>query len=365
VTSSNVGRLQQELADHLAAQLEPAGPWLAALRWTPRHRFLPDRAWQLTNSELIPVDRNLDPQRWLEAAYSLYPIVTQLDERSMPTSSCSAPYMVVRMLQLLAPEPRQAVLEIGTGTGWNAALLSSRLGQDQVVTVELDAHLAEQARRNLAGVGILPTVVTGDGVAGFQARAPYERIIATCAVNQIPRSWVEQAADGGVIVTPWDSPLGLGGLLRLTVAGGSASGRFVDTSSFMWLRAQAPAMPDEPDDFDQRATSGKTAIELAEVRDNFARFVIGLLVPGCQAYGWTADDTIWLLAVDSWASVEVATGVVRQLGPRRLWDEVEAAYRWWEQAGRPDLTRFGITVMPDRQWVWLDKADNPVRQVAS
>jgi hypothetical protein len=99
------------------------------------------------------------------------------------------------------------------------------------------------------------------------------------------------------------------------------------------------------------------------------QFVIGLMVPGAfwraERYGDGAY-TLWLYSSDtlSWASVDYvrdqAEYEVYQSGPRSLWGEVEAAWRWWEDQGRPGFDRFGLTVTPESQSAWLDHPDNPV-----
>lgn len=360
VTAKQVDQLHAELVDHLRAHIDLPPSWWDALAQTPRHMFLPERVWHRHEQELIPIDRTVEPTRWLEVAYSPDTVVTQLDPTGKATSSCSMPYMVLRMLELLDAHPGHRVLEIGTGTGWNAAMLAYQLGDERVVSVELDPQIAGQARKALTAVGRQPLAVTGDGEQGWQPGAPYDRVIATCAAYRVPHPWVEQTVDGGLMVVPWESPLGLGGLLRLAVADQAASGRFVDDSSFMLLRGQVFDPPDEPDDFAEQASTSTMTVDLQAIRENLARFVIGVLVPDCRAAGFHAEDEVWLLATDSWASLEIATGVVRQLGRRRLWDEVEDAYRWWRRAGQPELTRFGITVTRDRQAVWLDEPDQLV-----
>lgn len=355
-------QLQDQLATRLGGQLAAFDQWRAAFMNAPRHMFVPDKAWRMADDNpMTPIDRAREPDSWLTAVYSDDPILTQLDSTATPTSSCSMPFMVFSMLEHLAVEPGHRVLEIGTGTGWNAALLTARCGADAVYTIEVDPEVAEQATANLAAAGYTPTVITADGVEGYAPAAPFDRIIATCAVHQVPFAWIEQTQPGGVIVLPWDSGVGLGALLRLTVTdSGVASGPFVDTASFMWLRAQTPQQPDEPDEFEETAAVSTVTVDLNAVRANLVRFAVGLLVDDAKAYEFSTGETIGLLSADSWASVSARDGIVRQLGPRRLWDEVESAYAWWMDAGSPDLERFGVTVTKDRQTVWLDEPDNVI-----
>jgi hypothetical protein len=130
----------------------------------------------------------------------------------------------------------------------------------------------------------------------------------------------------------------------------------------MWLRAQQFRALDEPENFAGLVEHSTTAVELIDVFDESAIFVAGLLVPECKvSYEYTDAGlirTVRLLAVDSWAAVTSATGEVRQLGARRLWDEVESAYEWWREVGRPSYDRFGVTVTREGQSIWLDHPGN-------
>jgi len=113
----------------------------------------------------------------------------------------SQPTTVILMLQLLDALPGQRVLEIGTGSGYNAALLAKLTGT--VVTVERHEKLAELARENLKLAGLENVVViTGDGKKGCARLAPYDRIIVTAAAYQVPPQLKDQLAVGGFLVAP-------------------------------------------------------------------------------------------------------------------------------------------------------------------
>ncbi|WP_285498496.1 methyltransferase domain-containing protein, partial [Actinomadura sp. NBRC 104425] len=134
------------------------------------------------------------------------------------------------------------MLEIGTGSGWTAALLSERVGAQNVTTVEVDPMLGMQAAERLKAAGCDCRVVIADGAEGWPAAAPYDRVHATCAVPQIPRAWIEQTRPGGVIVAPYSPGFGCGALVRLDVLpDGTAMGRFAGSADFMVLRSQRPA----------------------------------------------------------------------------------------------------------------------------
>ncbi|MFE9003974.1 methyltransferase domain-containing protein [Streptomyces sp. NPDC007875] len=177
--------------------------------------------------------------------------MTQVDDgRSdgpgIATSSNSMPTMVARMLTALEVADGQRVLEIGTGSGWNAALLAARLGSQNVTTVEVDPVLAEKAAKVIKEAGYSPDVVWGDGAQGWESGAPYDRIIATCSVRRIPYAWVRQTKPGGRVLAPLAGDFWSGALVRLDVGGdGVASGRFVGGARFMPMRSERPG-PDVP-----------------------------------------------------------------------------------------------------------------------
>ncbi|WP_329365376.1 methyltransferase domain-containing protein [Streptomyces sp. NBC_00669] len=367
---------------------ELAPGWKDAFRAVPRSAFLPDLMWPYDMAErrAVPVVRTQDPAAWRAFADADVPVVTQWDDGEhegtapgrVSTSSASMPSVVAAMLGDLQVADGNTVLEVGTGTGWNAALLSHRLGDAHVTTVEVDPDVAATARGTLERAGFRPAVISGDGFAGHPARAPYDRIIATCGVREIPYAWVEQTAPGGVIVAPWGTRFGnADAVVRLEVADGAASGRFTRRVEFMKMRAQRTALrhgdrvPPEGTDLADPSTTTLTEEDLLGDGSGTVPFVLGLRVPGCvQAAAEKRGDTrpVWFygLADPSWAVVVFRDGQlaspVWQFGPRRLWDEVESAVHWWRSRDHLTIDRFGLTVTPHGSHVWLDTADRPVAE---
>jgi protein-L-isoaspartate(D-aspartate) O-methyltransferase len=148
---------------------------LSAMGRVPRHLFVPD--------DLRPF------------AY---------DDRPLPIGrgqTISQPYIVAYMTDALQLEPAHTVLEIGTGSGYQAAILATIV--KQVYSVEIVPDLAETARRALAAAGYTNVEVrSGNGYLGWRDHAPFDRIIVTAAPPEIPESLVEQLAEGGVMVVP-------------------------------------------------------------------------------------------------------------------------------------------------------------------
>jgi protein-L-isoaspartate(D-aspartate) O-methyltransferase len=158
----------------------------AALRAVPRHLFLPD---------VRPA-----------AAYRDEAIVTRRNEAGQPISSSSQPAIMAIMLDQLDLAPGHRVLEVGAGTGYNAALISHIVGPSgQVTSVDIDPELVATARAHLADAGFGDVaVVCADGAGGDPERAPYDRVIATVGVADLAPAWLAQAGPQARIVVPLD-----------------------------------------------------------------------------------------------------------------------------------------------------------------
>ena len=150
----------------------------------------------------VPRDRFL-PGTDLGEVYADKVIVTRKDAYGVPTSSSSQPSIMALMLERLELAPGLRVLEIGAGTGYNAALLSTLVGETGSVTsVELEPDVAEAAAAALGEGGYRVNVVTGDGREGWPAGAPYDRIVLTASTGDVGQSWYEQLAPGGLLQLP-------------------------------------------------------------------------------------------------------------------------------------------------------------------
>ncbi len=127
----------------------------------------------------------------------------------------SQPYVVAYMTEQLRVEPGHRVLEVGTGSGYQAAILS-RLARE-VITIERYRTLADSARSRLATLGYNNVEVrVGDGLDGLPEQAPFDRIIVTAAAEAIPDALVEQLAEGGVMILPLGPHAGAQQLVKLT-----------------------------------------------------------------------------------------------------------------------------------------------------
>ncbi len=127
----------------------------------------------------------------------------------------SQPYVVAYMTEQLALRPHHRVLEVGTGSGYQAAVLS-RLARE-VVSIERYRTLAAQARQRLAALGCDNVeVVVGDGFAGVPDKAPFDRILVTAAAERVPQTLLDQLADDGVMLIPLGPQHGSQHIIKLT-----------------------------------------------------------------------------------------------------------------------------------------------------
>jgi methyltransferase of ATP-grasp peptide maturase system len=366
----------------LAARLRASGDlrsagWVRAVERVPREIFIGPRFLRLLEwPRWEEVTANsMTAAEWLDLIYKDRTLVTQVGDSDdvldgNPTSSSTMPGLVVRMLEDLDLHDGQRVLEIGTGTGYSTALLSERLGPQHVVSVEVDGGLAIRARQRLAAAGYRPTVIAADGLDGWRQGGPYDRLIATCAVRFVPSAWLEQVRTGGRILTSVFGSLQAYGLVNLEATGpGTASGRFLPgTVSFMHARAHTPEpwtqLPYEEGER-RSATFGFPAAD-----DWTGRFIVQSALPDMRFTSFYRNDrpdrlthifrdsdgaAAWLHETDhGWR--------VTERGPARLWARAEDALAAWNAAGRPPQERYGLTVTPEGQHVWLESPERKLEQ---
>lgn len=307
--------LRAALVREIAASGALADPaWRAAFAEVPRHLFVPyffvggpaghERLW----------GEDPDPERrgrWLEGVYTDEALATRMRDGELVSSS-SQPSLMALMLDGLKVGDGDAVLEIGAGSGYNAALLAHRLGDSLVTTVDLDPEITDSARGHLEAAGYAPTVITGDGARGCPERGPFDGIIATCTLPSVPQAWIAQCRPGARILAPLST-----GLILLRVRdAGHAQGRFLPTPAyFVPLRGGSGGGPPAggPERYADRLP-GRV------LRDGLFRFLLTL----------TAGS----------------------LDPGQ-------ALSLWEREEHPQRERYGVTLSEGRQWAWLDDPDGP------
>ena len=304
-------------------------------------------------------------EEWLRGVYADEVLVVQsraatdlTNPDGAPTSSSSMPSVMAGMLEAADLRPGMRVLEIGTGTGYNAALLCRLVGDDNVVTVELDPALAEAARTALHRADAHPTVLIGDGRAPLPGQPRFDRVIATAAADHVPPSWIEQLTDDGAIVVDLRGSLA-GGLARLGRTGDDqVEGAFLDLAgAFMPLRATIDSPHRDGERWDRPLDMINPQLDVTDVdptwlADTGLRLLVQLHLGGKRLRGFLpdADTASWSghAADGSWFTVDTVPCVdglrrVQQGGPQRLWDTVTVAATTWHRLDRPPVTAFRIT----------------------
>ena len=213
---ASADEMRSRMIDTLVSQIHPSEETVRALRIVPRHMFLPGIA--------------------LDRVYGGSAIPTHHDEKGTPISSSSEVAIMAMMLDALRLERGQRVLEIGAGTGYNAAVLAEIVG-DGVVTVDIDPEIAAEAREHLDGAGYSQVrVETADGWLGLSDAAPYGRLQLTASTADISPHWVDQLEEGGVIVAPLRLRANAQAMVALRKRGRVLESTRVFAGGFMWLR---------------------------------------------------------------------------------------------------------------------------------
>ncbi|MGW1275511.1 methyltransferase domain-containing protein [Streptomyces tsukubensis] len=343
---------RRRLADTLTADgaLLPGSPWHRAFAETPREVFVP--RFTLTGPD---GRREVGPGTpgYLDAVYTDTTLTIRRDSAGTPVSSSSQPSLMARMLEAFTVPDHARILEIGTGTGYNTALLCHRLGADRVTTIDVDPDLTTTARERLAASGHNPLVLTGDGTQGHPEGAPYDGILATCGVDRLPSAWPQQVRPGGIIVTN----IGNGVTILTVDEDGTAAGPFLtDDAMFMRARPEPGHTAPAANQF-----TGPVMNSTGKVRTEQPP------VPADEIVHATAHE-IWMLHHDvlamtlhpdgtlvhglvhpptgSWARI-IPDGdhvTVEHGGPRNLWAERLDLTAQWASAGRPGPGTYTLTV---------------------
>ncbi|GAA1960180.1 methyltransferase domain-containing protein [Amycolatopsis minnesotensis] len=367
--------------------------WIDAFAATPRHLFTPDVFVTSANGyRRLSGDDPADRDEWLSLVYSDESLVTQDKPHAaghilptgeplrVPTSSSTMPSLMARMLEALDVRDGMKILEIGTGTGYNAALLSHRVGDRNVISADIDPALVHHATKRLTDLGYTPTLIIGDGAAGAPEHGPYDRIITTAAIPEVPSAWIQQLKPGGKILGNLRGDLAGGTLCLLTHDNdGEVIGPILPIGGhFMWLRPD-PADPHHPHEHtptQRRWPSSRTTTPLSPadlpVDDEAFRFLLQLQLHGAQSLyrGRAFDpstrrerDAVIATAHDG-SRAEAFTEPepegayqIVQSGPRRIFDTIEITRHLFNDLGRPGPDKFGVVANDSTQFVWFANDD--------
>ena len=360
-----------EYIESFIRELEQKGaftaPWLQeAVRAVSRHHFI-ERYYD-DKGGLVDFDGSEDQ---LKLIYS----DSVLTLRQPPNhSSASQPCLVMRMLADLDVQPGRKVLEIGTGSGWNAGLLSFGVGDGRLVySVDAQPDLVEGAGTHLRSAGVEGVNLrAGDGGFGWPEAAPFDRIVATVGCPDIPRAWHEQLAEDGILLVPLKTA-GIGDpLIRLRKQDDRMVGRF---SRWSWFKTlQGDYWSDSEDILEGPFEPSLEALLLAEPQV-FALpepltidCLFFLRLKGLRFQGFQSNDPRSLqlhggcLHRESMSvfSPDRDWPVLRVYGNSDLGNLVSDCQQEWIQLGRPRITDFRIELVGrdaacyDTRF-WLDK----------
>lgn len=384
---NDLDQLARLYADALVAALKSEGklssPLVeAAFKQVPRHLFIDHFFLLETNDRRIQwrqvhLSSGENTDAWLRAVYTNQPVVTAFDEDNTPISSSSSPDAMAFMLEALQLSSGMRVLEIGAGTGYNAALLAHIVGDPHnIFTVEIDDALARRAHRILGqvvGEGI--TVYAGDGLHGYVPGAPYDRIIATGSYHKVPLDWLDQLQPGGILLMNLRGHLGACAFLKIVKAspGRAAHGTFLAGSDFMVLRdAQTPyyRVTDLVARYLGRPVGVQRTFTCAEfdpslLWDHRLEFLLQLSFP--QMYFTSVEvDPMCPCLIDTTSDTMLVfrplerqgEWLVEIKGQEQLWNKVTQAYRGWIYTGRADIDVYCLEIdASGKQCVMLARKD--------
>jgi protein-L-isoaspartate(D-aspartate) O-methyltransferase len=328
---------------------------------TPREAFIPTFFEQEKFTWRAHAKESYAPDAWIAAIYRDEPLVTWIDGQNYAGSSSSAPTVMAMMLEALAVQPGMHVLEIGTGSGYNAALLAYLVGNPALVTtIDVEEALARSAQQVLDAVIGPVQVEVGDGYAGIPLSAPYDRIIATASSPVIPPAWYEQLAPNGRLVMDLQGSLRKSSFLVIEKKpDGSASGRFDSRYLYFMPMRSGPSATSPVKRLLQQPSIQRIVLEQHEMAtDLFGNvafhWYLQWAIPG------TTMTKAKMKAKDGVSSIPFVTMIdpqestIIQLylresewsgyerGSGDLWESILQAYHAWEAIGRPDQGAYHV-----------------------
>jgi protein-L-isoaspartate(D-aspartate) O-methyltransferase len=352
----------QQLARELVASIIQKGhlddPRLrAAFAETPRHLFVPEYLRLDTDlagdTRLDGTIGPSDPQ-YLQAVYTDQALMTQTKPvQGQPdsfvwSSSSSMPSVMADMIEELEIEPGMTVLESGTGTGYNAAILCHLLGDEAVTTIEIDHELRRSALRRLAELGYHPPTTPSPN--------SYDRILATHAVDNIPTEWIKLGKPGALVLTdlrpPSNSQIGAWAKLTIDEDGRGARGRLMPPRGFFMSARKLPQYADDGQRLpDLTLEEHQRRAELLVTRTAGLSSAI-FDDPSFGLYFWRRHPDVWFWCHDGEITLSAADGswaqvrdtAVHLIGSRDLWSEVEQTDNDWRAIGRPAVADWTVRV---------------------
>lgn len=338
----------------------------AAFRQVPRHQLIKESySGSYSRPDVLEIDA-ANPEH-LAMIYSNRAFVIRWDPEP---SSSSEPGLMANMLELLQLQPALRVLEIGVGSGYNAALMAELVSDPTLITtLDIQSDLVQQTRQQLAAAGYGEiNVLHQDGFHGCETNAPYDRVVATVGCSDLSPHWLTQlAADGFMLIPLSHGGVGHCPLVRVEQDSARITGRIVAYSSFMPIRGGE--FPQElwslsSDDKERelirliqtvapdskypifpgiREFPASTSVVSNEWAGRFEfHHFLALHTPRtfvCWKGTGLGDETSFVLLGDN----EIQ--LYGDQGPS-LYEELESINRRWEQLGRPRMLDYNLEFIP-------------------
>ncbi len=344
-----------------------------AFRRVERHLLLEgfyelDKEAQERFEQLSWTEKVFDPSspepEILAVIYSDSPLVIRVED-GRPTSSTSQPALVAEMLELLELERGMNVLEIGAGTGYNAALMQEIVRSDgHVTTIDIQGDVVEQTRRLLKAAGYDKIeVIAKDGALGHPEIAPYDRIVATVGCPDISFRWSEQLAEEGFMLIPLQHGAPhCDPLVKLRKSDPDRlNGQVVGWSGFMLIQGELAVpclwpsvdpyqnLKDRPPDWErplfselEGAKMDQTSYEAGER----AWWDFHYFLAVCDHRAYLGISNIGLSDPDGLGTIAITAEGIKLWGDKSLYRDLERIYREWKKLGRPELTDWRVEFTP-------------------
>ncbi len=343
----------QMLEAHLGRTLAPQVR--NAFLQVPRHFFVQQYYRKKGNSPYCDLVQATPEQIYQDEA-----LVTQIDARGMPTSSTSQPSVMAAQLEALALAPGQRVLEIGVGTGYNAALLGAMAGDTgQVISIDIDEDLVEQAKRHLTVASVKNVIaLPGDGFLGEATYAPYDRIIATCGIRSVPRPWFEQLKPGGRFVGNWILPLASLFVAASKTSTGELEGALLDLeATYMEMHTKGMRPSKQKIDWEAFDTHPVGRIELPNaltwLQNPAYTLLLQCLFPQMGKRYRSRNDQIQLYLLTRKTAIQVEEDHLLLFGDDEVRQTIQQSFDLYQQLGLPQITEYRVTLQEQQAVIYV------------
>ena len=356
----NATQLNERMVDGLKRQGRIRSEQVdAAFRRVERHRFI-EAVYEFESSGAVqarPFDRDDPTEEQLDAIYQNRALVTRVSN-NRPTSSSSEPGVVAEMLDLIDARAGLKILEIGAGTGYNAALLAELVNDPALVlSIEIQEDVIAQAARLLgnAGYGEV-TLRVGDGAKGAPDKAPFDRIVATVGCPDISPAWGAQLGPSGSMLIPLQHA-GWYPLTRVRTDNDALKGRVVGWSGFMLIQGLLATEGLWPysHSIDLAATKQSTELPLFEGFNDENWSVDSPIVNFFYFVGLEDRRAFWTHIAPGFGLFDEHLGnVIVNLksrsvfldGDLQLYSRLNRIYDRWCSLGRPRASDFRLEFVP-------------------